>query len=167
MPSSCLDRSTSEAMPTSSANPLPYGRGSVSVDALKARIPEEEFRMEVSRSGGPGGQNVNKVNTRVSMTFDVATCRSLSDDEKARLRAKLGSRISTEGILRVTSSRHRTQKQNRDAAVERLYELIAGALARQRPRHRTAVPRSQRRRRLEDKRSKSEKKTQRRGGWRE
>ena len=123
--------------------------------------------MEVSRSGGPGGQNVNKVNTRVAMTFDIATTPLLSDDEKARLRTKLASRVTTDGVLRATSSRHRTQKKNRDAAVERLYELMAGALARERPRRRTAVPRSQRRRRLEDKRSKSEKKTQRRGDWRE
>lgn len=123
--------------------------------------------MSVSRSGGPGGQNVNKVNTRVTVSLDLAATPSLTPDEKTRVRTKLRSRVSATGVLKVTASRHRTQKQNRDAAIERLYELLAFALASPRPRRKTSVPRSQRRQRLETKRARSETKRRRQGDWRE
>ena len=115
-------------------------------------IAEDELSFTTSRSGGPGGQNVNKVNSRITLLFDVAASPSLSPDQKRRISARLASRINREGVLRVIAQRHRSQAANRDEAVERLAELLAAALHRPKRRIRTAIPRSARRRRLADKR---------------
>jgi len=122
-------------------------------------IPDGEISLGFSRSSGPGGQNVNKLNTRVTLHFDVARSPSLSDWQRARILEKLATRITREGILRVVSQKHRTQKMNRDAATERFAELIRGALARRRPRRRTGVPAGVKKKRLEDKRRRSRIKT--------
>ena len=91
-------------------------------------IPEDELAFKFSRGGGPGGQNVNKVNTRVTVFFDAANSRSFSDEQKERILRRLASRADKDGVIRVVSQQHRTQKANRDAAVERLEELLKGAL---------------------------------------
>ena len=126
------------------------------------RIPDDELRFATSRSSGPGGQNVNKVETRVTLMFDVEASSSLTDEEKARVREVLGGRINREGVLRVSSQRHRTQKANRAAAVERFHGLIEDALVERPSRKRTRVPRGVKRRRLQDKRRRAELKRQRR-----
>src|SRR3954454_22965189 len=87
-------------------------------------IPEEEVTFTTSRSGGPGGQNVNKLETRVTLRFDLAGSTVLSEEQKARLRERLATRITKDGVLHVTSQRHRTQGANREAAVERFAELL-------------------------------------------
>ena len=125
-------------------------------------IPDDELRFVTSRSSGPGGQNVNKVETRVSLLFDLDASPRLSDAQKARLRERLATRINRQGILRVTSQRHRTQKANREAALERFRDLIAAALAEPPRRARTRVPKAAKKRRLEQKRRRSELKRQRR-----
>ncbi len=117
-----------------------------------AAIAEDELRFTYSRSSGPGGQNVNRVETRVTLLFDVLGSPSLSEGHKRRIASLLATRINKEGILRVVSQRHRTREANRRAARERFEELLAGALKRQRPRRKTRVPRQARRRRLEGKR---------------
>lgn len=122
-------------------------------------IPESEISLRFSRSSGPGGQNVNKLNTRVTLLFDVAGSPSLSGPQRARIMERLTTRITREGILRVVSQKHRTQKMNREAATERFMELLRGALARRRPRMRTGVPAGVKRKRLEDKRRRSRIKT--------
>jgi ribosome-associated protein len=92
-------------------------------------IPEGEVTFTASRSGGPGGQNVNKVATRVTLVFDVAGSPNLSPDQRAGILERLATRISKDGVLRVVSQRHRTQAANRRAALERFVELLREALA--------------------------------------
>jgi ribosome-associated protein len=92
-------------------------------------IPDAELAFAASRSGGPGGQNVNKVATKVTLTFDVAASPSLTDAQRDRIRARLATRISKDGVLQVVSQRHRTQGANRAAALERFVELLRHALA--------------------------------------
>lgn len=128
------------------------------IEALRIRIPEERFRFRFSRSPGPGGQNVNKVNTRVTLHFDLAGSGDLTEGEKTRIQSTLGGRISGDGVLRVIASRHRTQRANREAVVERFYELLSEALRPRKRRLPTRVPKAARRRRLSDKRLRGERK---------
>jgi ribosome-associated protein len=118
-------------------------------------IPEEEISFTFSRSSGPGGQNVNKLNTRATLLFDAARSPSLGDARREKILDRLRTRISREGILRVVSQKHRTQKRNREAAVERFAELLADALTERRPRKRARIPASVREKRLEDKKRRS------------
>ncbi len=121
-----------------------------------AGIVEHELRFTYSRSSGPGGQNVNRVETRVTLLFDVLRSPSLTEEHKLRIATHLATRINKEGILRVISQRHRTREANRRAAAERFEELLTGALRSKRPRRKTRVPRKARRRRLEGKRRRGE-----------
>ena len=114
-------------------------------------IAEDELVFKFSRGGGPGGQNVNKVNTRVTVLFDAANSRSFSDVQKERILKGLASRADKDGVIRVVSQRYRTQKANREAAVERLEELLRGALKKKAVRKKTRVPEAAKRERLEEK----------------
>jgi len=118
-------------------------------------IPESELTFVASRSGGPGGQNVNKVSSRVTLTFDVEHSAALSAEQRARIRAKLGTRINKEGVLRVVSQRTRSQELNRDGAIARFGELLRAALAVEAPRVKTRVPRAAHERRLDYKRKRT------------
>ena len=118
-------------------------------------ISEEVLVFKASRSGGPGGQNVNKVNTRVTLFFDVAGCEVLSDIQKQRILSRLATRADKNGIIRVVSQKFRTQKANRKAAVERFQELLREALKTKPVRKKTKVPERARRRRLEEKKRRS------------
>lgn len=120
------------------------------LDDLELRDDELEF--VTSRSSGPGGQNVNKVSTRVTVLFDVDRSVALSAVQRALLHERLGNRISRAGILRVTSQRHRTQLANRDAALERLAGLLRDALSERTERVPVKVPAAVRKRRLDEKR---------------
>lgn len=109
-----------------------------------------------SRSPGPGGQNVNKVNTRVTLLFDFVSCTELSDAQKTRILARLSTRISSDGRLRVVSRRERTQLRNRRAAEARLRELLAEATHEAKTRRPTRPTAGSRERRLAGKRKRSE-----------
>jgi ribosome-associated protein len=124
-------------------------------------ISEDEFVFKASRSGGPGGQNVNKVNTRVTLFFDVAGCAGFSEIQKRRILARLSTRADKDGVIRVVSQKFRTQKANRLTAVERLQELLKGALKTKPVRKKTKVPERARLRRLEEKKRRSMLKRQR------
>jgi ribosome-associated protein len=126
-------------------------------------VPDEEVVFTTSRSGGPGGQNVNKLETRVTLRFDLAGSGVLSEEQKARLQERLATRITKEGVLLVTSQKHRTQAANRDAAVERFAELIRDALKEEAPRKKTKPSRAAKARRLETKRRQSQRKRERSG----
>jgi ribosome-associated protein len=124
-------------------------------------ICEDEFIFKASRSRGPGGQNVNKVNTKITLFFDVANCPGLSDSRKRRILKELKTRADKNGVLRVVSQRHRTQKANRTAAQQRLIELLTAALTKKPIRKKTRVPAAAVRRRLDEKKQRSRLKQQR------
>jgi len=124
-------------------------------------INEDEFVFKVSRSSGPGGQNINKVNTRVTLLFDVANCGSLSGWQKQRILARLATRSDKNGVLRVTSQKFRTQGANRRAAVERLQQLLTDALKTRPIRKKSKVSYAAKQRRLEEKKRRSQLKRQR------
>jgi ribosome-associated protein len=118
-------------------------------------IPEDEIHFDASRSGGPGGQNVNKVSSRVTLTFDVHASAALSEDQKHAVLQKLAGRINKEGVLRVISQRTRSQELNRADATERFSELIREALTPRRMRIKTRVPRAAHERRVEEKKKRA------------
>src|SRR4028119_2204023 len=126
-------------------------------------IPDEEVTFATSRSGGPGGQNVNKLETRVTLRFDLQGSVALSEEQKARLSERLATRITRAGFLQVTSQKHRTQAENREAAVERFAELLREGLHEEAPRRPTKIPRAAKRRRVEAKRQRGQKKKERTG----
>jgi ribosome-associated protein len=125
-------------------------------------IPEAELEVRRTRSGGPGGQNVNKVSTRVELRFDIASSSVLDDEQKHRLRTLLRGRTSQLGVLRVVSQRHRTQPRNEMEARRRLAELVAAALEVPKARRPTRPSRTARARRVETKRRRSDLKRARR-----
>lgn len=129
---------------------------------LRQRIPRESLDLTFVRSSGPGGQNVNKVSTKVVLTFDVNDGGDLADEQRKTILRRLAGRISTEGQLRVSCSRFRTQSANRDAAMDRFYELLAAALVPRRTRRKTVTPRSAIESRLRNKRSLANRKRERR-----
>lgn len=120
-------------------------------------IPAESLRAVTSRSGGPGGQNVNKVETRVTIEVAVDTL-PLPEEKKELVRTRLASRINKEGVLRVTSQATRTQSTNRDRALARMEELLRDALVEEKPRKKTRIPKGVKLKRLEAKKKLGEKK---------
>lgn len=124
-------------------------------------INEDELVFKVSRSSGPGGQNINKLNTRVTLLFDVVNCGSLSNLQKQRILTSLLSRTNKNGVLRVVSQKFRTQRANRNATVERLQQLLTDALKTQPVREKSKVPYAAKQRRLKEKKQRSLLKKQR------
>ena len=115
-------------------------------------IPDDEIHFTAARSSGPGGQHVNKVNSRVTLSFKLNETASLDEEEKQRVKSRLGRRISQAGILRVVCQRHRSQHLNRKEALGRFVELLSEALIRKLPRIPTAATRTSAKRRLREKR---------------
>jgi ribosome-associated protein len=120
-----------------------------------------EFVFQTSRSGGPGGQNVNKVSSKVELRFDVPGSALLTDAQKARILEKLGTYLTQEGTLLVVSQQSRSQLQNRQAVVKKFYELLARAFREPKPRKRTQPSAAANAERLDAKRKAAQKKAQR------
>ena len=125
------------------------------------QIPLSELRFRTSRSSGPGGQNVNKLETRVELVFDVAGSPSLTDDEKNILFTHLASRIDARGILHISSQKSRSQWENKQLVIEKLVSLLHGALKVRRKRVKTSPTHSSKERRVQSKKKHGQKKTMR------
>jgi ribosome-associated protein len=126
-------------------------------------IPLSELSFRFSRSGGPGGQNVNKVSTRVEVEFDIRQSPSLSETQRQRLLRRLEHRLDSDGVIRIQVDDSRSQWQNRQIAVERLGQMLSDALKVQKrriPTRRTAASNS---RRLEGKKMRGRLKRGRKG----
>ena len=117
-------------------------------------IPESELEEQFIRSSGPGGQNVNKVSSAVQLRFDVRHSPSLPEMVRSQL-LKLGS-VTRDGVLVITAQRFREQERNRADARERLAALIAEAAVPPKPRRATRVPKSSKRKRLDNKKRRAE-----------
>lgn len=124
-----------------------------------------EIGFAATRSSGAGGQNVNKVNTRVELRFNLTTSQILSVEEKQRLMAKLTSRINLEGELVMTSQTERTQLGNKEKVTSRFLELLAKALTPPRRRRATRPTMASKRKRVDDKKKLAEKKGRRRDSF--
>ena len=118
-------------------------------------IPAAELEVTASRSGGPGGQHVNKVSSRVTLSWSVTTTRALQAWQRARVLRRLASRLTRDGVIRVHVDDHRSQHRNREVARERLAALVRGALTTRKRRVPTTPAPADRRRRLEEKRQRS------------
>jgi ribosome-associated protein len=129
-------------------------------DALA--IPESELNFRFSRSSGPGGQHVQKSDTRVELLFDVARSPALTDEQRARILERLGTQIDGEGVLRVVSSATRSQLENREEAVARFQALLANALRVRKRRKPTRPSAAAREQRLAEKKVKAQHKATRR-----
>jgi len=125
-------------------------------------VDESEIQIDFIRGSGPGGQNINKVSTAVQLRFDVGRSLSLSPEVKERLIGLAGNRISGEGILIIEARQHRTQEQNRRAAILRLVDLLHKAAEPPQPRYRTRPTRASVQKRLEGKRQRGTTKRMRR-----
>ncbi len=125
-------------------------------------IPLGELEYRATRSGGPGGQHVNTSSTRIELWWDVRSSAALTEDQRGRLLTRLSNRLDGEGRLRVVASASRSQLRNREAATERLRELLAAALQVRKPRKATKPSRAAKAARLEAKRRRSALKRDRR-----
>jgi len=115
-------------------------------------IPESELTVEFVRSSGPGGQNVNKVETTVQLRFDIKGSPSLPEEVKKRLTSLAGHRVTSDGILMVTARRFRHQARNREDAMERFIHLVQRATLPPKERRKTRPTKASKERRLQEKR---------------
>ena len=125
-------------------------------------IPRAELSFRASRAGGPGGQHVNTSSTRIELLWDLTHSTAVSDDVRARLLAKLASRLDADGNVRVVASDRRSQLQNREAAEQRLAQIVRQALIVPKKRRPTRPTASSREQRLADKRRRGDRKRDRR-----
>jgi len=128
---------------------------------VRERYFESELQFQASRSGGAGGQNVNKVATKVELRFHVQQSELLTEEEKALVQEKLANRISNEGYLQVVCQTERSQLKNKELCISRFHELLRQALTRQKRRTATRPSRASVRQRLESKKRQAQKKANR------
>jgi|SRR5690554_1356477 ribosome-associated protein len=131
------------------------------LERIKEKGLTRECEFSASRSSGPGGQNVNKVNSQVSLRFDVNNSVLLEEEEKKILLQKLASHISGQGILIITVQTHRSQLQNKEEAISKFNKLIEKAFTFNKVRKASKPTKAAVKRRLEDKRNLAQKKKDR------
>ncbi len=117
----------------------------------KVTIPAAELQWTTSRSGGPGGQHVNKTNSKVTLEWNVDESSALSDVKKARIKSRLSNRITSDGLLKISASASRSQKANLEDARERMANLIREAMKVSKPRKKTKPSKRAKRKRLDNK----------------
>ena len=124
----------------------------------KLTIDDALMTWSASRSSGPGGQNVNKVNSRVSLRFDMPACPAITDGWRRRFESRFGRVVLADGTVLLHSDASRDQRRNLEDARQRLASMLRASSAAERPRRATRPSRSSQRRRVENKRQHSEKK---------
>jgi ribosome-associated protein len=125
--------------------------------------PPGALRWQFARSSGPGGQNVNKVNTKAELWIAVTAISGLSDRAVGRLRTMAGRRLTISDEIHIAADTERTQESNRAAALERLRDLLVEAIHEPKPRRKTKPSRGAKQRRLDSKKRRSQIKAHRRG----
>ena len=124
-------------------------------------LPEAELRWSAVRASGPGGQNVNKVASKIDLRFDFETCEALSDELKARIRVGAAARLDAEGRLHITSQLTRNQPDNLEDARQKLAEIVRAALTTPKKRRKTKPSRAKKAARVANKREHAQKKQSR------
>lgn len=143
-------------------SPVPIPESTALVVNERIAIPRGELVFRASRAGGPGGQHVNTSSTRVELLWDFMHSAAIDDATRTKLLEKLAARLDSEGHLRIVASAERSQLQNREAAEEKLAELIRQALVVRKPRRKTRVPRGAVEERLKEKKLRAGRKKDRR-----
>lgn len=125
-------------------------------------IPLAELSFRATRSGGPGGQHVNTSSTRIELWWDALTSPSLREEQRSQVLARLATRLTADGLLRIVASETRSQAQNRELAIERFQDVLARALAVTKRRKATRPSRAAKERRLTEKKQRGARKRERR-----
>ena len=130
--------------------------------AARLVIPGREVRLKAVRSGGPGGQHVNRTASKVELRWNLETSAAPTPEDRAWLRRRVEARLTTEGELVLAAEKHRDQRRNVEDVLDRFVDLLVAALARPRPRKATRPTRGSQERRLEGKRRQAARKRDRR-----
>jgi ribosome-associated protein len=133
----------------------------MSHSTIRNRSLEREITFHTSRSGGPGGQHANKVETSVELRFNIYQSKLLLDEEKQRLYKKLGNKITKDGDLIITAESSRSQVHNKEEAIEKFYSTIEQALKKPKKRKKTKPPKAAKEKRIQKKKKHGEKKSKR------
>jgi ribosome-associated protein len=127
----------------------------MSPEHILNREIEKELKFQTARSGGKGGQNVNKVETKVELYFDVNGSRHLSGDQKEIIKAKLRNRIDDEGILKLHSQSERSQIMNKRKVIEKFFNLLESSLKKKKKRIKTKISKAAKEKILDEKKKRS------------